>query len=58
MPAQQAAVAVLGGRYFGMVVPLGRLHCGTCMGCDSLRAINSSGKILPADYGPKRYREH
>jgi hypothetical protein len=31
---------------------------GSCDGCDNLRAINSAGDILPANYGPEQDRNH
>lgn len=57
-PRARRTAPLIDGRYFVLVVPLGRFHRGMCMGCDNLRAINTAGKILPANYGPKRYRDH
>ena len=57
-PANERTAPLIDGRYFVMVVPLGRLRYGTCGSCGNLRAISSSGKTLPADYGPERYRNH
>jgi hypothetical protein len=31
---------------------------GRCSGCDDLRAVNAAGQALPANYGPRRYRDH
>jgi hypothetical protein len=57
-PANGRAAPLIHGRYFVLVAPLGRFHTGMCMGCAELRAINSSGRYLPANYGPVHLREH
>jgi len=49
---------LIDGRYFVLVVPLGPFRRGMCMGCDNLRAIDSAGHALPANYGPEQYRNH
>jgi hypothetical protein len=47
-------VPVIDGHYFVMV----SRQQGRCSGCDSLRAVDASGRILPANYGPVHYRNH
>jgi hypothetical protein len=27
-------------------------------GCDSIRAIDAAGSVLPANYGPEQHRNH
>jgi hypothetical protein len=57
-PSNRRTAPLIDSRYFVMVVPRGQSRYGICMGCDSLRAINSAGKIVSANYGPERYRNH
>lgn len=57
-PHSHRTAPLIEGRYFVMVAPRGRFHRGICVGCDNLRAINAAGKLLPANYGPRRYRNH
>jgi hypothetical protein len=57
-PRNRRTAPLINGRYFVMVVPLGRFHRGICMGCENLRAINATGTVLPANYGPMQYRNH
>ena len=45
---------VIDGRYF-ILVERQATHCAAC---SNLRAINTAGKIVPANYGPERYRNH
>ncbi len=49
-PVTGQTVPLIGDRYFVMVAR----RAGNCDGCDSLRAINAAGDILPANYGPER----
>jgi hypothetical protein len=57
-PANGRTAPLIQGRYFVLVAPLGRFHKGMCMGCAELRAINSAGHFLPANYGPAQFRNH
>lgn len=57
-PSNRRTAPLIASRYFVMVVPLGPSRYGSCMACDNLQAINSAGKIVPANYGPERYRNH
>jgi hypothetical protein len=45
---------LIAGRYFILV----ERRIGKCDGCAALRAIDATGRMLPADYGPERYRNH
>ena len=45
---------LIAGRYF-ILVERQTTNCG---GCGDLRAISPSGDVLPANYGPERYRNH
>jgi hypothetical protein len=45
---------LIAGRYFILVVR----QRGNLEGGDDLRAINATGTVLPANYGPERYRNH
>jgi hypothetical protein len=45
---------LIAGRYFVLV----QRQPSNCEGCDNLRAINAIGHALPANYGPKRYRNN
>lgn len=45
---------LIAGRYFILV----ERQTGNCDGCHGFRAIDAAGNALPANYGPKRYRNH
>jgi hypothetical protein len=45
---------LIDGRYFILLEPV----TANPIGGDNLRAINAAGKPLPANYGPKQYRNH
>jgi hypothetical protein len=57
-PANSRTATLIQGRYFVLIAPLGPFHRGMCMGCADLRAINSAGHFLPANYGPVQFRNH
>jgi hypothetical protein len=46
--------SLIAGRYFVLV----ERQTTNCEGCDNFRAINATGNVLPANYGPQRYRNH
>jgi hypothetical protein len=48
------AAPIIDGRYFTLV----ERQSTSCDGCGDLRAINAAGRVLPADYGPERDRDH
>jgi hypothetical protein len=45
---------LIDGQYFILV----ERQAGNCEGCDDIRAIDAAGHVLPANYGPQRYRNH
>jgi hypothetical protein len=53
-PGNGQTAPLIDGRYFVMVVK----GAGSCQGCNNLRAISAAGHVLPANYGPKQYRNH
>lgn len=58
-PRTHQTARLIDGRYFVMLSHPGRGPNRTsCVGCDNLRAINTQGQVLPADYGPRQYRNH
>ena len=58
-PRTRQTAPLISSRYFVMLSHPGPGPNGTsCVGCDNLRAINASGKVLEADYGPAQYRNH
>jgi hypothetical protein len=58
-PRTRQTAPLINGRYFVMLSHPGPGPNSTsCVGCDNLRAINARGKVLDADYGPARFRNH
>jgi hypothetical protein len=53
-PVNGQTAPLIDRRYFVMVVK----QTGNCGACDYLRAIDAAGNVLPANYGPKQYRDH
>jgi hypothetical protein len=45
---------LIAGRYFILV----ERQTGNCDGCDDIRAVDATGSVLPANYGPEQYRNH
>jgi hypothetical protein len=46
---------LIDGRYF-ILVERRTTNCGSCG--QNLHAVSAAGKVLPANYGPARYRNH
>jgi mono/diheme cytochrome c family protein len=45
---------LVAGQYFILV----ERRTNNCAGCHNIRAIDAAGGVLPANYGPERYRNH